>query len=200
MARRLGPGRVSEQDAAEALRTIDRSINQLHGLRLRVVASVRSRHGTSDGLVDVGAWVARESRLGGAEAARSVRLASSLVGLPHADDALAGGFISVAHAEVIASATNQLPAELSSVERARVESVLTEQAKILDPATLRKVSRRAVEIAGRSVAEADAHENRVVRTAEEVALLKAKLSMHDNPDGTISGHFTVPAFAGEVLR
>ena len=77
---------------------------------------------------------------------------------------------------------------------------MTEQAKSVDPTVLRKISRRAVEIAGRSVLEADQHENAVVRTAEEVALLKTRLSMHDNEDGTITGHFTVPTFAGAVLR
>ena len=47
---------------------------------------------------------ARESRLGGAEAARSVRLAASLESLPHAGGALSAGLISVRHAEVIATA------------------------------------------------------------------------------------------------
>ena len=82
-----------------------------------------------------------------------------------------------------------------------METVLTEQAKTVDPATLRKASRRALEIAGRSISEADEHENQIVRTGEEVALLKTKLSIHDNDDGlTVSGHFTVPSFAGAILR
>ncbi len=194
-----GP-RLTDRDAAAALNTIDRTINQLQGLRLKVVqASTRSQAGAADGL-DVGAWVARESRSGSAEAARSVRLADSLESLPQAEGALSEGLISVQHAEVIATAAKQLPPELSPAERSRVETVLTEQAKRVDPATLRKASRRAVEIAGRSIVEADTHENQVVRTAEEVALGKTRLSMHDNDDGTTSGHFTVPAFAASVLR
>lgn len=197
----MAADRIGAADAAAALRRIDSSINQLQGLRLSMVAAAsRSHAGEADGLVGTGACLARESRLGGAEASRSVRLAESLMSLPRAEDALASGLISVQHAEVVAAATKQLPLDLSPEERDRVETVLTEQAETVDPGTLRKVSRRAVEIAGRSTVEADAHENRMVRTAEEVALLKTKLSMHDNDDGTTSGHSTVPTFAGSILR
>lgn len=194
--------RICVAEAAAALRRIDSSINQLQGLRLSMVAAAsRSQAGKADGLVDVGAWVARESRLGGAEGARNARLAESMEALPTAGAALSDGLISVQHIEVIAAATKNLPADLSPAERDRVEAVLTDQAKIVDPPTLRKGSRRAVEIAGRSIMQADAQENQIVRTGEEVALLKTKLSMHDNDDGlTVSGHFTVPSFAGEVLR
>ena len=192
---------ISESEAALTLRMIRAAVNRLQALELKVVLAARqSRFGAADGLVGAGAWVARESRVSGAEAARRVRLADSLESLPTAGQALAGGLISVQHAEVIATVAKQLPMSLSPTERERVETTLTEQAKTLDPATLRKVSRRAVEIAGRTVTETNAHENQIVRTAEEVALLKTKLSMHDNDDGTVSGHFTVPSFAGAVLR
>lgn len=191
----------TEAQVAASLRAIRQSVNQLQALELMAIsAAQRSRAGEADGLVSPGAWLARESRQGSAEAAKSVQLASSLETLHQTGDALATGSISVKHAEVIAQAAKQLPAELSVAERDRVEAALTEQAKQMDPVTLRKASRRAVEIAGRSIVEADRHENSVVRTAEELALLKTRLSMHDNEDGTISGHFTVPTFAGAVLR
>lgn len=201
LERLLSLGEAGERDASVVLQAVDHTINRLQALRLKALeVAARSRAGHADGLVHTGAWLARESRLGGAEAARTVRLASSLESLPQAGSALADGLISVQHVEVIANAAKQLPAGISRAERDRVESVLTEQAKIVDPTTLRKVSRRAVEIAGRTVVEADAHENQLVRTAEEIALLKTKLSMHDNDDGTVTGHFTVPSFAGAVLR
>lgn len=197
----LSQTRIDESEASTALRVLDRTINRLQGVRLKVLAAAsRSQAGDADGLVGAGAWVAREARLGGAEAARSTRLASSLESVPTAGDALVDGLISVQHVEIIAAATRQLPPDLSSVERHKVEAALTEQAKTVDPATLRKTSKRAVEIAGRSIVEADEHENRVVRTADEVALLKTRLVMHDNEDGTTSGHFTVPSFAGSILR
>lgn len=197
-------GSLDQVDAAELavlLRRLDTSINQLQSVRLKTVAAAaKLRAGADVGLANTGAWMARESRIGGAEASRSVQLASALGALPRTGGALAGGSISVQHAEVIATAAKNFPTDLTAAERDRVESALIEQAESVDPATLRKVSRRAVEIAGRSVVEADEAENQIVRTAEEIALLKTKLSMHDNDDGTTSGHFTVPTFAGEVLR
>ena len=192
---------ANEAEVSASLRAIRGSINQLQALELQAIsAASRLRAGTSDGLVNPSVWLARESRQGGTEAARSVRLAASLEALPQAQSALAQGSISVKHAEVIAQATRQLPAKITAEERDRVEAVLTEQAKTVDPLTLRKASRRAVEIAGRSITDADEQENQQVRTAEEAALLKTRLSMHDNEDGTTTGHFTVPTFAGAVLR
>lgn len=194
--------RVSESEVSQVLRTIRQSINRLQAMELTAISlAQRSQMGTADGMTGVSAWVARESRQTGAEAARNVRLAALLEGLPNAETALGEGLISVQHAQVIADATKQLPPDLDPSERAQVEAALTEQAKRVDPTTLRKTSRRAIEIAGRSVEEADAHENQMVRTAEEVALLKTKLSMHDNDDGTtVTGYFTVPTFAGSILR
>lgn len=201
MDARLQREQMSEPEIAASLHTIRRSINQLQALELKAISAAQRSHvGTADGLVDAGAWLARESRQSGTEAARNVLLAKSMEALPTAGGALAAGSISIKHAEVIANAAKQLPAELSAAEHARVEATLTEQAKAVDPPTLRKSSRRAVEIAGRSIVEGDDHENRLTRTAEEVALLKTRLAMHDNEDGTITGHFTVPTFAGSILR
>ena len=35
---------------------------------------------------------------------------------------------------------------------------------------------------------------------EEVADDRSRLTLHDNADGTVSGHFTVPSLAGSILR
>lgn len=159
--------RVDAAELAVLLRRLDTSINQLQSVRLKTVAAAaKLRAGADVGLANTGAWMARESRIGGAEASRSVQLASALGALPRTGDALAGGSISVQHAEVIATAAKNFPTDLTAAERARVESALIEQAESVDPATLRKVSRRAVEIAGRSVVEADEAENQIVRTVK----------------------------------
>ena len=39
----------------------------------------------------------------------------------------------------------------------------------------------------------------MVRDEEQRALARARLTLHDNDDGTITGHFTVPAVAGAIL-
>ncbi len=46
----------------------------------------------------------------------------------------------------------------------------------------------------------DAHEDRLVRDEEEAAREKCALTLHDNGDGTTSGHFVVPTLAAAMLR
>ena len=45
----------------------------------------------------------------------------------------------------------------------------------------------------------DAHENELVRSEEQAARDKCSLTLHDNGDGTTTGHFTVPALAASIL-
>ncbi len=45
----------------------------------------------------------------------------------------------------------------------------------------------------------DAHENELIRTEEQAARDKCPLTLHDNGDGTTTGHFTVPALAAAML-
>ena len=45
----------------------------------------------------------------------------------------------------------------------------------------------------------DAHENELIRTEEQAARDKCSLTLHDNGDGTTTGHFTIPALAAAML-
>ncbi len=45
----------------------------------------------------------------------------------------------------------------------------------------------------------DAHENELIRSEEQAAQDKCSLTLHDNGDGTTTGHFTVPALAAAML-
>src|SRR4029079_6057127 len=60
--------------------------------------------------------------------------------------------------------------------------------------------RRALEAVERDAAVVDAHEDALLREDEGVAYDKTRLSLHDNGDGTVSGHFTVPELHGQLLR
>ena len=76
-----------------------------------------------------------------------------------------------------------------------------EQATRLDPAGLRKAARRALAEVEDDQAAVDAHEDaRADRRGGRRADDKARLTLHDNADGTVSGHFTVPSLAGSILR
>ena len=46
----------------------------------------------------------------------------------------------------------------------------------------------------------DAEENQQVQDEEDTAWHTARLTLHDNDDGTTTGHFTVPTLAASVLK
>jgi hypothetical protein len=108
--------------------------------------------------------------------------------------------VSTEHAAIISGTMARLPEGLSSEERARVEVALVAKARRLDPPRLRRAARLALEAADRRAEEVAAHEDAELRGEEERAAARVRLTMHDNRDGTVSGHFTVPALAGAILR
>ncbi len=191
-------GAVSGHDVAE----VDRAIARMEALKLRLVAAADQQDaGARAGMSGTSAWLAANTRSWGGKAAADVSLATALEeSLPVTKQALADGQVSTAHASVIAGTTSRLPDTLSDAERTRIETSLVTQAKHLDPARLRRAARRALLAAERSEEEARAHEDAELRGEEARAEARVRLTMHDNRDGTVSGHFTVPALAGAILR
>jgi hypothetical protein len=187
---------------AKQVAEVDRAIHRLTAYRLKVLASAdKARVAADAGFADTNAWAARQTRTSRATAARDVALAADL---EHGHDATAAaldeGLLSPAHAAVIVHASGQLPTGTSDDQRATVEAALVEKAQRFDPDQLRRVARRAIETIEPDQATVDAHENDVVATEEENARSKSSLSLHDNPDGTTTGHFTVPTTAVAFLR
>ena len=191
-------GPVSGRDVAE----VDRAISRMEALKLVLVAAADQQDaGGRAGMSGTSAWLAANTRSWGGKAAADVQLATALeASLPLTKDALAGGQLSTAHASVIAGTTSRLPETLTEQERTRIETSLVAQAKHVDPAKLRRAARRALLAAQRSAEEALAHEDAELRGEEARAEARVRLTMHDNRDGTITGHFTVPALAGAILR
>ena len=199
---RVHTGDVSGGSAATAaLADVDRVITRLQALRLSLVAEAdRSEVAARSGMTGTPAWLAARSRRDAGQAARDVRLATALdTGLAATREALAAGDLSTEHAQVIVTATAQLPPGLGEQERAAIETSLVRRARLVDPGTLRKEGRRVLAVAERSQAEIDAHEDHVLRTEEEAARAKTRLTWHDNGDGTTSGHFTLPTLAASIL-
>ena len=192
---------LSGYAASSLIVDLDRAVTRLQALKLSLVARVdRSDVASDAGMTGTAAWLAARSRRDGASAAREVRLATALDGgLAATRDALSHGDLTTEHALVIATVADQLPAGLDATERAAIEVSLVAVAKRVDPAALRRRGRRALESAQRSQAEVDAHEDAVLRSEEERALAATKLTLHDNHDGTTTGHFTVPTLAGQIL-
>ena len=179
-------GPVRGADVAE----VDRAIARLQAVKLEMVAlAERERVAEASGMSGTAAWLAAHTRTGGAEAAQTVGLATALeAGLSATRSALGAGDLSTEHASIIAGTMSRLPSGLTAGERARVEASLVARA------------RRALEAAERSADDVDRHADDEMRGEEERAAARVRLTMHDNRDGTVSGHFTVPALAGAILR
>jgi hypothetical protein len=191
-------GEVSGRDVAE----VDRAMSRLAAAKLSMVAAAH-RQGAAEraGMTSTGTWLAAHTRAGGAQAAADVALATALdASLPLTREALAVGALSTEHAAVIAGTTSRLPESLTDAERSKVEAALVARARLVDPARLRRSARRALEAAERTAEEALVHEDAELRGEEDRARRRTRLTLHDNLDGTVTGHFTVPTLAGAILR
>ena len=193
---------------AEASRTglavaeVARAIHRLEAYQLRLVAAAEKSGIAADaGFTDTGAWVARQTTRSRTQAARDVALATQLEsGHEATADALEQGLLSPSHASVILRAGEELPEGVSAAQRQHLEATLVHKAQHYDPDQLRRIARRAIEAVEPDQAAVDAHENQLVRSAEQIARDKTRLTFHDNNDGTVTGHFTVPILAASILR
>jgi hypothetical protein len=197
---------VPIEQYAALVAELDRAIHRLGATKLALVASAdRARVAELQGAPDTSAWLARQTRSGSAAAARDVRLATALTPKSPAEprrpaaQALAAGDVSPEHAAVIVQATSSLPKGVDAQSVQAVELRLVDRARRLDPRQLRREARRALAEVEADQALVDAHEETLVRDEERHALARTRLTLHENSDGTLSGHFTVPGVAGAIL-
>ncbi|QWC84650.1 HNH endonuclease [Nocardioidaceae bacterium] len=193
---------LSSRECDALIAEVSRARARLQAYELRLVAAAAKTTVASDaGVRTTSDWLAARTRTTGAAAARTVGLAADLDDrLPATSQALDAGLVSREHAAVIAHAVAQLPTGLSAQDKATVEQRLVERSRTLDPTQLRRHARRVLEVVEPDPAVVDAHEDAQLVDEESRALAKARLTVHDNADGTVTGHFTVPHLAGSVLR
>jgi hypothetical protein len=193
--------RLSATGQAELLHSLTRAEARLVALKLHVLsAAERSQTAAQYGAATTGQWAARVANTDQGAAQRQVGLAQGLDRCTATRRALAHGAISPAHAEVIVRTDNQLPSTTTAEQREVVERALISKAERLSPGALRKAARRAlVEIENDTVI-VDAHENALVADEENRARARTRLTLHDNGDGTVTGHFTIPVMQGHLLR
>lgn len=197
----VDPDSLGPQEQADLLQALTRGEARLAAKKLQVLAAAdRSRTARHVGAASTGQWAARLANADQATAHRQVALAQGLDRRSATRQALADGAISPEHAQVIVRADQQLPSEVTAQQREVVEHALLAKAELLAPDALRKVARRALAAVERDVAAVDAHENELVHDQEQRARARTRLTLHDNGDGTVSGHFTVPALQGQLLR
>jgi hypothetical protein len=180
---------------------LSRAESPLAGLKLELLAAAeRSHTARRAGAASTGQWAAQLVHADGGEAQRQVGLATGLAGHAPTRRALGEGRISPGHAEVILRADRQLPATVSPEQRTTVERSLLTRAETMSPSSLRRVARRAISAIEPDTSAVDAHEDAILRDEEADARARARLTLHDNHDGTVSGHFTVPTLQGHLLR
>jgi hypothetical protein len=192
---------LGADEQARLLRALARAESRLAGVRLRLLAAADRAHTAQrSGASSTGHWAASLTRADAATAHREVGLARSLELLRTTRSALADGDVSPAHAAVISHALDRLPTGVTPGQRDQVETSLVAKAKELSPQTLRRVARRCVEAIEPDPAVVDAHEDALVYDEEAGARERTRLTFHDNHDGTVTGHFTVPVLQGHLLR
>ncbi|MFL6060329.1 MAG: DUF222 domain-containing protein [Marmoricola sp.] len=192
---------LDQTQQADLLQACTRAEAGLTALRMRVIAAAdRTRTPAASGAASAADWAAKISNSDPAHAHRQVGLAHGLERRTRTQRALSSGEISAEHAAVIIRADKDLPAGLGAEERDQVEAALLDKARVVAPAALRRLAGRALAAVEPDPVRVDAHEDALVRSAEEQARAKTRLSMRENDDGTISGWFTVPVAHGELLR
>src|SRR4051812_46705047 len=171
---------------ARLLRALSQAGSALAAVRLRVLAAAdRARIAQRSGSSSTGHWAAAVTRADAAVSHREVGLARSLETLPATRSALGGGEVSAAHAAVIAQALDRLPDRVTSAQREQVEGALVGKARELDPQTLRRAARRAIQAVEPDPAVVDAHEDSLLYDEETIARDRTRLTFHDSSDGTV---------------
>jgi hypothetical protein len=190
---------LTDEEQAELVRELGRAEARVAALKFKVLAAAEKfQTARRAGAASTGQWAARLSRDDAAETQRQVALAGRLERRTATQQALATGQISTAKADIIVRADTQLPPTVTPGQRATVEAALLDKARTMSPSTLRRAARRAIEAVEPD--EVDAHEERLLRDEEAAARAKTRLTLHDNADGTVTGHFTVPTLQGHLLR
>jgi hypothetical protein len=192
---------LSAERQAELLCALTRAQAALTAVRLRLLAAAdRGRTAQRSGASSTAHWAAGLTRDDAGVAHREIGLARSLEELPVTRSALGEGEVSAAHAAVISHALDRLPDRIAPPQREQVEHHLVARAKELSPQSLRRVARRALEVVEPDPGVVDAHEDALLCDVEAAARERTRLTFHDNDDGTLTGHFTVPVLQGHLLR
>ncbi|NGN94554.1 DUF222 domain-containing protein [Nocardioides sp. KC13] len=191
------PSFMATDQKATALVEIARAKAQLAELELRVIATAADVAAEAAAR-DVAAWLHHHTHQRPETLRADLRLASALdrtYGLVAA--AMRTGACNLAQAHVIVNALDELPADLDPEVRIRAEQTLVAYATEFDPARLRRLGRRILDVIAPEIAEAE--EARRLAAEEAHARKKTRLSMRRLGDGTTRITAVVPDAAADRL-
>ena len=149
------------------------------------------------GVRSLSAWLARQTRVTRPEAARKVRLATTLASHRPTREAMARGELHAEQAVAIGRAVDDLGPEHAEHHES-AEKHLIEQAADFDASKVAVLGRRVLEVI--DPARADEHEATLLEAQERRAWKKTSLRLCDDGEGMTHGHFTIPAAQGSMLR
>ncbi|MGC0141624.1 DUF222 domain-containing protein [Pseudactinotalea sp. Z1732] len=198
---RLDPGGLSAAGQSQLLVDLRRIESRVRAYKLKVLnAAEKANTARKSGHADTASWAAKHTNDDGRDTSRQTKLATRLSDRGPTQRALDDGDISPDHAEIIVGAGEKLPDGLTTTERARVEEDLVDKAKHMPPSVLRQRARRQLEALKKDRESIDAHEDGQIADEEQQARAHTRLTIRDNHDGTVTGHFTLPVFHGHLLR
>lgn len=185
-------------DKAEALVRLTHLVDRLETLRLRVIAA-SDDVADQDGAPNVASWLAPRTRGDHRPAHRAESLADALdrrwtlLGT-----ATATGHVTLAQAEVIARALDNLGAEVPPDLRRRAEAHLVDQADRFTPRQLRVLGERVLEVICPDTY--DDQERAKLLAAERRASAATRLSMALRGDGSVDIRARIPESAAARLK
>lgn len=199
----LGEVSLVALDAAAtrgSLLALARLRNQLDALTLRVAAHAEDvQAGAACGATSTGAWWAVATHQDRPAAAGLLRLATALTERWHTlARGCARGEVALDQARVIVRALEELPEDLEPEQVALAEKVLVGYAAEHDPATLKVLGRRVLDVVAPEVAEA--HEQRKIEAEEARALEKQRLTLSFDGHGAAFLRATIPQAQAAMLK
>ncbi|MCL2612646.1 MAG: 13E12 repeat family protein, partial [Nocardioidaceae bacterium] len=144
---------LTAAEKAVALRAFARVEAELTELRLRVLAAAGDLAEAS-ACRDAGIWLAHETRTRPSTGRAELELATA-IDTKHlkVGGGMRAGAVNVGQARVIVAALDALPGDLDPEVLARAEAELVELAARFDPAELRRIGRKILEVVAPDVAE-----------------------------------------------
>lgn len=176
-------------DRRTALRELTRLSSRVEAVRHALLAfSDDVAH--EDGARDIAGWLSVDQRLDRHEVARAARLAEALERRwPDLRDGFADGRVHHAQAAVIATALDDLPADVPDPVRRKAESHLVAEAATFGPRELRALGRRILDLVAPELGEQ--HEREALEREEREAHRHTRLTTRRRGDGTTDIHVRV---------
>jgi hypothetical protein len=193
----VDPVFMARGDKEAALTALVAARSQLDALVLRVLAAaddVAEHHG----LRDVGVWLAHETQVTRAAAARELKLARALSAHEASAGVLGAGALRTDQVREVVAAVEALPAEVDVETRGRAEAALLDLAARHDAKDLRQLGKRILDVVAPRVGES--HEAKVLAGEEARADASVDFTMVDDGRGRCHGRFTVPSHVGKMLK